>query len=89
MDRQIFKQINLTIVLGIFFSCTTLHAQVNTVEFGKNRIQHKKLKWKFYQSDNFDTYVAQGGTELGKFVALVAEEELPDLEEFMEYSLTS
>jgi hypothetical protein len=87
MDRQIFKQINLTIVLGIFFSCTTLHAQVNTVEFGKNRIQHKKLKWKFYQSKNFNTYMAQGGTELARFVAQVAEEELPDLESFIEYNL--
>lgn len=64
-----------------------LSAQVNTVEFGKNRIQYKKLKWKFYQSQNFNTYTAQGGTELGKFVAQVAEDELPSIETFMEYSL--
>ena len=62
-------------------------AQVNTVQFGKNRIQYKKFQWKFYQSKNFNTYVAQGGTELGKFVAQVAEEELPSLESFTEYSL--
>ncbi len=62
-------------------------AQVNSVQFGKNRIQYKKFQWKFYQSKNFNTYVAQGGTELGKFVAQVAEEELPSLESFTEYSL--
>ncbi|MDE3234986.1 MAG: hypothetical protein KGO81_03450 [Bacteroidota bacterium] len=62
-------------------------AQVNTVEFGKNRLQFKKFKWKFYQSPNFNTYVSQGGTELGKFVAQVAETELPPLESFTEYSL--
>lgn len=63
------------------------HAQVNSVEFGKNRVQHKKFDWKFYQSPNFNTYVSQGGVELGKFVAQVAEEELRSIENFIEYSL--
>jgi hypothetical protein len=62
-------------------------AQVNSVEYGKNRVQHKKFVWKFYQSPNFNTYVAQGGVELGKFVAQVAEEELRPIENFVEYSL--
>lgn len=62
-------------------------AQVNTVQFGKNRVQFKKFNWKFYQSPNFNTYVTQGGTELGKFVAQVAEENLPSIETFIEYSL--
>jgi len=62
-------------------------AQVNSVVFGRNRLQYKKFQWKFYQSKHFNTYVAQGGTELGKYVAQVAEEELPSLETFTEYSL--
>lgn len=66
------------------FSAT---AQVNTVEFGKNRIQHKKFLWKFYQSPNFNTYFNQGGLELGKYVAQVAEQELPNIEQAVEYSL--
>lgn len=87
MQRNFCSIIYHIACILFILTVTNIHAQVNTVEFGKNRIQHKKLKWKFYQSDNFDTYVAQGGTELGKFVALVAEEELPSLEEFIEYSL--
>jgi hypothetical protein len=63
------------------------NAQVNSVEFGKNRVQHKKFVWKFYQSPNFNTYIAQGGVELGKFVTQVAEEELRPIENFIEYSL--
>ena len=62
-------------------------AQVNSVEFGKNRVQHKKFIWKFYQSPNFNTYTNQGGVELGKFVTQVAEEELRSIENFIEYSL--
>jgi hypothetical protein len=62
-------------------------AQVNAVEFGKNRVQHKKLVWKFHQSPNFNTYTSQGGVELGKFVAQVAEQELGAIENFVEYAL--
>ncbi len=75
----------------IFFALTLssyiTYAQVNTVVFGKNRLQYNKLRWKFYQSVNFNVYVHQGGTELGKFVSKLAEEELPSLETFIEYSL--
>jgi len=75
----------------VFFLCFLFpllsEAQVNTVMFGKNRVQHKKFVWKFYQSPNFNTYTTQNGVELGKFVAQVAEEELLSLENFTEYSL--
>lgn len=62
-------------------------SQVNAVEFGKNRIQHKKFIWKFYETPNFNTYFNQGGLELGKFVAQDAEKELKSIETQMEYSL--
>jgi len=73
--------------LGIFLLPLVGLAQVNGVEFGKNRVQHKKFKWKFYQSANFNAYVSQGGVELGKFAIQLAEEELSGIENFVEYSL--
>ena len=78
------------IMLGFICLCIitlTADAQVNTVEFGRNRIQHKKFIWKFYESPNFYTYFNQGGLELGKYVAQIAETELPGIENQMEYSL--
>jgi hypothetical protein len=75
------------VVFAGFLLPMVASAQVNSVEFGKNRIQHKKFVWKFYQSPNFNTYIAQGGVELGKFVAQVAEDELKSVESFIEYSL--
>lgn len=62
-------------------------AQVNQVQFGKNKIQYKKFKWKFYEGENFNTYVNQGGTELGKFVSQMAEDELDEVEAFMENTI--
>ena len=73
--------------LIIFFISLTAQAQVNAVEFGKNRVQYQKFNWRYYQTENFNTYFNQDGLEIGKYVAQVAEEELPQLEEFIEYGL--
>jgi hypothetical protein len=84
-----FNSINNRLMAFVVLSivCASSFAQVNSVEFGKNRIQHKKFTWKFYQSPNFNSYFNQGGLELGKFVAQVAEQELPGIENDVEYSL--
>lgn len=80
------KVLCLITCLSVFIVLKT-SAQVNTVEFGKNRVQYQKLKWKYYQTDNFNSYFSQNGLALGKYVAQVAEQELPGLEEFIEYGL--
>lgn len=79
------KLISLLITcLSVFIAMETA-AQVSTVEFGKNRVQYQKFKWKYYQTENFNTYFSQDGLGLGKYVAQVAELELPSIEEFVEY----
>lgn len=77
----------LTFLFAVILIPAYLNAQVNTVEFGKNRVQNKKFKWKFYQSPNFNVYFNQGGLELAKDIVQVAEEELPGIEKLVEYSL--
>ena len=79
---------------GLFLITTTLFflqfqakAQVNTVEFGKNRLQFKHMKWKYYQTQNFDTYFNQNGDPLAKYVAQVAEKELTGIEQQVEYGM--
>jgi len=66
---------------------TVLFAQVNTVEFGKNRVQYRKFKWQYYQTTNFNTYFYENGQAIANYVAQVAETELPALEQFVEYGL--
>ncbi len=80
------KVLSLIACLSAFLHMETM-AQVNTVEFGKNRVQYQKFKWKYYQTENFNSYFSQDGLGLGKFVAQVAELELPAIEEFVEYGL--
>ena len=64
------RTVSFSVLFLLFFSAS---AQVNTVEFGKNRVQYQKFNWKYYQSENFNTYFSQDGLELGKYVAQVAE----------------
>ena len=83
-----FSRIFFTAICILVIGTPSLQAQViNAVEFGKNRVQYKKFKWQYYQSSNFNTYFNQNGQELAKYVLQVAEEELPDIEAFTEYSL--
>lgn len=77
----------LGVLIGLFFITGQAGAQVNTVEFGKNRLQFKKFNWKYYQTTNFNAYFSQGGDALGKYVAQLAEKELAGIEQFVEYGL--
>jgi hypothetical protein len=75
--------------ISIFFTTFTasLHAQVSSVTFGKNRVQYRKLHWQYYQSENFNVYFYEQGQELAKYVLQIAEKELPEIEAAAEYSL--
>jgi hypothetical protein len=75
------------ITTALFFLLYHASAQVNTVEFGKNRLQFKHMKWKYYETQNFNTYFNQNGDPLAKYVAQVAEKELPGIEQQVEYGL--
>lgn len=80
--RKVFGMFIMSVLLPCF-----LHAQVNSVEYGKNRLQYEKFHWKFYQSRNFNTYFNEGGLALAKYVTEVAEQELPSVEDAVEYAL--
>ncbi|MEP6684142.1 MAG: hypothetical protein ABJA35_12815 [Parafilimonas sp.] len=83
------KRLRTEVVFGISLLLLPifLSAQVNTVDFGKNRVQYKKFDWKFYQSKNFDVYYNTGGLELAKFVVQLAEGELDSIETDIDYTL--
>ncbi|MEO5650380.1 MAG: hypothetical protein ABIR03_10725 [Ginsengibacter sp.] len=82
IDKKIFLLISFLFAFG-----GMINAQVSSVEFGKNRVQFKKFKWEYYQTANFNAYYNQNGKELAKYVMQIAEEELPGIEKFVEYSL--
>jgi hypothetical protein len=81
---RLMKYMALVVLISIPFFAD---AQVNAVEFGRNRLQFKKFKWQYYQTRNFNVYFNESGQELAKYVAQIAEKELPSIESDAEYSL--
>lgn len=75
------------LIFGVFLLHLGAGAQVNTVEFGKNRVQFRKFKWQYYQTPNFNTYFYENGQPIANYVAQVAEKELAQIESFVEYGL--
>ena len=87
LTQQFFIMKKTTLLTAGLFFCTYIFSQIGTTEFGKNRVQYKKFKWAYYQTDNFNSYYSQNGELLAKYVAQLAEKELPDIESFVEYGL--
>src|SRR5688500_17999069 len=81
MARGFFFLIAITVLSFESFT------QVNTVEFGKNRVQYRKFKWQYYQTPNFNTYFYENGQTIANYVTQIAEKELPQIEQFVEYGL--
>jgi len=87
LTQQFFSMKKITLLTSGLFFYSLIFAQLSTTEFGKNRVQYKKFKWAYYQTDNFNSYYSQNGEPLAKYVAQLAEKELPDIESFVEYGL--
>lgn len=61
--------------------------QNNSDGFGKNRVQYKDFDWFYYKSYHFDTYYYKNGKELAAVVGKMAEQNLPLLENVLDYQL--
>ena len=50
-------------------------AQEAMEKFGKNRVQYKNFKWRYYSTENFDIYFYDGGNEIAKIATEYLEKE--------------
>ncbi|WP_247231667.1 hypothetical protein [Telluribacter sp. SYSU D00476] len=55
-------------------------------QFGKNRIQYRTFDWKVLKTSNFEIYHYQGGTELARITAQLAETEFDRITEVLGYT---
>ena len=67
---KVLKFIILSLIISL--SIQTSNAQY----FGKNKIQYEKFNWRFIQSKHFDVYFYDGGYDIARFTAEVAESDL-------------
>lgn len=64
-------------------------AQGINTDFGQNRVQYHDFTWSYYQSDNFVTYFYIGGQDIGKFTVQIAEKDLAEIENILDYKINS
>lgn len=79
----------LLLVVGWMSSTQQIYAQAQgtQTEFGKNRVQYKDFQWFFYRSPHFDTYYYKDGKELAAMVGKIAEQNLKEIEDILDYKL--
>lgn len=56
-------------------------------DFGKNRIQYQDFKWNYLRFDRYDVYYNMGGKEMAIWVARTAKNQIPVIEQFLDYPL--
>jgi Tol biopolymer transport system component len=57
------------------FICTLASGQEAMEQFGKNRVQFKNFKWRYYSTENFDIYFYDGGNEIAQIATKYLEKE--------------
>ncbi|NJN27135.1 MAG: translocation protein TolB [Cyclobacteriaceae bacterium] len=68
------KIIFIVFILCAISSGSTL-AQEAVEKFGKNRVQYKNFKWRYYSTENFDIYFYDGGDEIARIATTYLEKE--------------
>jgi len=79
----------LLVLFGVFFALPSAAQFYNgsQMDFGKNRVQYKKIDWHFYRFDRFDVYFYLGGNELAQYTMRSSDRILHDLEKTFDYTL--
>jgi hypothetical protein len=72
----------LTIIIFIFLHIHTKSQFYNGLQtdFGKNRVQYKSFLWQYYRFPLYDVYFYENGNKIAKYVAIKAQQYIPDLE---------
>ncbi len=86
------RALHITWILVLSILClgnTRVYAQAQgtQTDFGKNRVQYKDFQWFYYRSPHFDTYYYKDGKELAAMVGKIAEQNLSQIEDLLDYKL--
>ncbi|MEN7551175.1 translocation protein TolB [Rapidithrix thailandica] len=78
------KILPLLFVLAVVHSSLAQFTQED--KFGKNRVQYKNFHWRYITTTNFDIYYYDGGYEIAKLAANIAEQEFNRITDLIGHS---
>ncbi len=70
-----YHYISIVLISLLTFSAEALLAQAAAEKFGKNRLQYKNFKWRYYSTPNYDVYFYDGGNEIARIAIDYLEKE--------------
>ncbi len=65
----------------------SIFAQGIHTEFGKNRVQYKKINWQQANSEHFTAYWTEGGRPLAEYALQMGEKDFAELQNLLEYKM--
>ena len=86
-----FKRFLSVFVIVILGSIKPLFGQfyygMQSVDFGKNRIQYQTFDWTYFEFDRYKVYTYAGGKEIAQYVAVSVDKQLPVLEKRLDFEM--
>jgi len=77
------------LIVGILMLLSSMQqsfAQFRENQFGKNRVQYKKMEWNYISTTNFDIYFYDGGYDIAKLSAEYAEKDFDRITDMVGFS---
>ncbi|HEX2395486.1 MAG TPA: hypothetical protein VHI78_09070, partial [Bacteroidales bacterium] len=86
---KVTLQKNILIILFSVLSLAGFSQFYNghQMSFGKNRVQFNEFVWSYYRFDKYDVYFNEDGKNLADYTAEYAEQIIPRIEAFFDYTL--
>lgn len=82
------KKLIVPIILFSFLASFTTNAQTTPITFGQNRVQYKKFKWQYYETEHFNVYFNKGGQDIGKYAILKVEDYYQEISNLFGFKLS-
>ncbi len=76
----------LIVILFLATVFSEVQGQSTREVFGKNRVQHKNLAWRYFSSENFDIYFYDGGEGNAKIATEFMEEDFNRITDVLGYA---
>lgn len=75
------------ILMSTKLSYAQFYYGMQSVDFGKNRIQYQVFDWTYFDFDRYKVYTYAGGKEIAQYVAVSVDKQLPMMEKRLGYEM--
>jgi len=76
-----------TKIIALIFTILMINV-INAQYFGMNKVQYRNFNWRYLQSEHFDVYFYEGGYDIARFTAEVAESAYVEVKNDFQYEIS-